>query len=48
METMATRCDCHWVSVTIDAALETLWLREDDVAGCPAHSAVREGTDTAS
>jgi len=48
---MATRCDCHWVPVMIDAALQTLWLRADDVVGCPAHARVRggtrEGTDSA-
>jgi hypothetical protein len=43
---MATRCDCHWVSVSIHEAVEMLWLREDEVSGCPAHTAVREGTDT--
>jgi hypothetical protein len=39
---MATRCDCHWVPVTIHTDVETIWLRADDVAGCPAHPAVSE------
>ena len=43
---MATRCDCHWVPVKIHPDLETIWLRADDMAGCPAHPEVRAGTDT--
>ena len=41
---MATRCDCHWVPVSIHADVEILLLREDDVVGCPSHPAVLEET----
>jgi hypothetical protein len=44
---MATRCDCRWESVLIHPVLEAVLLRADDVPGCPAHSSVREGEDTA-
>jgi hypothetical protein len=32
--------------VTIHVDVETIWLRADDVQGCPAHPDVRAGTDT--
>jgi hypothetical protein len=35
---MATRCDCSWVPVSLHPDLETVLLRVDDVAGCPAHT----------
>jgi hypothetical protein len=44
---MATRCDCRWESVDLHDDLETVLLRADDAPGCPAHSTVREGEDTA-
>jgi hypothetical protein len=44
---MATRCDCRWERVELDVSLDTLLLRADEVRGCPAHSSVRAGEDTA-
>jgi hypothetical protein len=44
---MATRCDCRWERVELDAELEPVLLRADDVPDCPAHSSVREDEDTA-
>jgi hypothetical protein len=44
---MATRCDCHWERVELHVRLDALLLRIDDVPGCPAHTSVRAGEDTA-
>jgi hypothetical protein len=47
IETMATRCDCRWENVELHPELAPLLLRAGDEPGCPAHSSVREGEDTA-
>jgi hypothetical protein len=44
---MATRCDCRWENVELHPELAPLLLRAGDEPGCPAHSSVREGEDTA-
>ena len=44
---MATRCDCHWERVDLHPDLVPVLLRGEDAVGCPAHTGVREDTDTA-
>jgi hypothetical protein len=44
---MATRCDCSWVPVSLHPDLETVLLRVDDVAGCPAHTTTRSADQAA-